>query len=179
MRLFLAVDLPAEVVRDVTGLPRPEDRRVRWTTADQWHVTLRFLGELEPVVLEGPGGLVAALDGLPEASGLAGALPVQAAMGPASAWFPGRRVLQVPVDGLGVLARCVAETTARWGPPPDQPFRGHLTLARARARARGPAGLAGAAVEARWVVPEVVLYRSVAARGGHRYEALHRVALGG
>jgi 2'-5' RNA ligase len=37
--------------------------------------------------------------------------------------------------------------------------------------------LAGAAIEGRWDVPEVVLYRSLPGPGGHRYEVLHRVAL--
>lgn len=177
VRLFLAVDLPPGVARGVAGLPRPADRSVRWTSARQWHVTIRFLGELDGAALEGPDGLVAALGRVPGAVADAGGLPVTAVMGPASTWFPGRRVLQVPVAGLEVLARCTGEATSRWGAAPDQPFRGHLTLARARGQARGPAALAGVAVEARWGVSEVVLYRSIAAPGGHRYEALHRVGL--
>jgi 2'-5' RNA ligase len=178
VRLFTAVDLPPDVATCIAELPRPEDRRVRWTAPEQWHVTLRFLGELDPGVLEGPEGLVAAVQRLPDVVAGAGVLPVEAVMGPASAWFPGRRVLQVPVAGLEVLARGVSEVTRRWGPGRDQPFRGHLTLARARGSASGPQALAGAPIGARWAVPEVVLYRSIAAAGGHRYEVVHRVPLG-
>src|ERR1700674_5370013 len=46
MRLFVAVWLPAPVLAQLDDLARPEMAGVRWTTIDQWHVTLRFLGEL-------------------------------------------------------------------------------------------------------------------------------------
>src|SRR3954454_9641892 len=67
MRLFIAVWPPPEVVARMEALPRPAEDGVRWTTPDQWHVTLRFFGSvpsLSPVVtaLEGaslPGGVVA------------------------------------------------------------------------------------------------------------------------
>lgn len=175
----MAVDLDEELAVQVAHLPRPDDRRVRWTTADQWHVTLRFFGELEPAVLEGARGLVAALDTVPAAVAQAGGLPVEAHLGPATAWFPGRHVLQIPVAGLELLAGSVAGATAAWGRPPDEAFRGHLTLARARGHGRGPASLAGAPIAGRCSVPELVLYRSVPDSGGHRYEVLHRVALDG
>ncbi len=47
MRLFVAVWPSAAVVDELRGLERPARPGVRWTTADQWHVTLRFLGEME------------------------------------------------------------------------------------------------------------------------------------
>lgn len=179
VRLFVAVDLPPEVAGAVARMARPEDRNVRWTRADQWHVTLRFLGELDRGVLEGARGLVAALDSVPSALARAGGLPASAVLGPKTAWFPGRHVLQVPVAGLDLLAGAVATVTAEWGRPPDEPFRGHLTVARARGQSRGPASLAGAPIEGRWDVGELLLYRSIPGSGGHRYEVLHRVALEG
>ena len=30
-------------------MPRPDDPAVRWSTPDQWHVTLRFLGSVDDV----------------------------------------------------------------------------------------------------------------------------------
>lgn len=178
MRLFVAVDLPSEAGALVAGLPRPADPAVRWTTPAQWHVTVRFLGEVPPAALAGPDGLLAALDTVGGGLAARGALPVRARLGPALAWFPGRQVLQVPVAGLDALADAVLRATGGFGVPADHPFRGHLTVARARGRARGPAALAGAPVTAGWIVPEVVLYASVPrGREGPRYDPLHRVAL--
>jgi 2'-5' RNA ligase len=178
VRLFVAVDLPAEVVGHLSGLARPELASLRWTTPEQWHVTVRFLGEVPASDLEGAAGLVAALDTVPDALAAAGVGRVEASLGPASAWFPGRQVLQVPVAGLDELAGAVALVTGAWGDE-ERGFRGHLTLARARARLRGPASLAGVAVAASWVVAELVLYSSSLGPGGPRYTVLHRVALPG
>lgn len=176
MRLFAAVDLPPEAVDLVTALVRPELPSIRWTTPEQWHITVRFFGEIPGPELDGSAGLLAALDAVPEALKGGGVDRVEAAMGPASAWFPGRQVLQVPVDGLDRLAKTVALVTGAWGSP-EQGFRGHFTLARVRARARAPASLAGVSLVSSWSVPELVLYSSTLGPGGSRYRAIHRVAL--
>ena len=47
VRLFVAVWPPESVVEMLLGLDRPEGPELRWTTEPQWHVTLRFLGEVE------------------------------------------------------------------------------------------------------------------------------------
>ena len=139
-------------------------------------MTLRFLGEVDA-----PGPVADALRRVPEALAAAGVGEVRATLGPRVAWFPGRQVLQVPVSGLDALAQAVVDATARWGrPPEDRPFSGHLTLARARGRARGPAGLAGRAARrrmagggrSRWC-------RRCSVRRGSRYETLATVALPG
>jgi 2'-5' RNA ligase len=148
---------------------------VRWTTSAQWHVTLRFLGEVDAAELDALG---TALDSVPARLPL-GVAPVEALLGPATAWFPGRRVLQVPVAGLDELAGAVRSVTMSWGAPPEQSFHGHLTLARARGRRPGPAGLAGVPLRSVWPVGEVVLYSSTPGVGGARYTALRRVPLVG
>lgn len=177
MRLFVAVDLSAEALDKVADLERPVLRSMRWTTPEQWHVTVRFLGETGEEDLGGPGGLRAALDTVPALLAEDGGSPVEAVLGPVVAWFPGRQVLQVPVDGLDAVAAAVARATGDWGEADERPFRGHLTLARTRRGAKGPGSLAGASVAARWPVAEIVLYSSVLGGDGSRYEALHRVAL--
>lgn len=179
MRLFVAVDLSAEATEKVAELDRPGLPSLRWTTPEQWHVTVRFLGEVYEAELGGPRGVKAALDTVPallaeEADG-----PVEAVLGPAVAWFPGRQILQVPVGGLESIAAAVASATAPWGDPPERSFRGHLTLARTRGGARGPGSLAGTALWAKWTVGEIVLYSSVLGPDGSRYNALHPVALAG
>ncbi len=168
VRLFVAVWPPEDVIGLVGALSRPEVPRVRWTTRDQWHVTLRFLGE------------VSAVDRVAEAlSPLAGTGVAHAVLGPVSAWFPGRRVLQVPVSGLEALAKRVdlaMEPVAGLlpkGRASDPDFRGHLTLARVRGQERLPSGaasqLSGTSVAAEWQVDSISLVASRTLRSGSSY----------
>lgn len=167
MRLFVAVwpDEPARAALE--SLPRPTVGGVRWTTPDQWHVTLAFLGEVPE---EGAGPVGAAVE-----AAARGSAPAWASLGPATARL-GRAVLCVPVDGLDALAQA-ARTSLRdsgLGPPvvEDLAFRGHCTLARARRGRSIPASLAGMAVSAGWPVTAVCLLRSTLDPGGARYETL-------
>jgi len=174
MRLFVAVDLPEEVLAVVEALPRPNLPKLRWTTRDQWHVTLRFLGEVTD-----PGPVATALAGVPAALRESGVEAVEAVLGPAVAWFTGRHILQVPVDGVESVAEVVAKATSPWGEPPETgPFAGHLTLARVRGHEKGPANLAGTPVRATWRVEEVVLVSSTLGAGGAHYETLETYRLG-
>jgi len=173
VRLFVAVWPPESVVEMLLGLDRPELPSLRWTTEPQWHVTLRFLGEVGD-----PGPVAEALAAVPGDLSATGPGVVRAVLGPTTAWFPDRQVLQVPVAGLDGLARAVATVTAPWGENVEgHRFSGHLTLARARGRARGPAGLAGASLAATWQVRGFELVSSVLGRGGSRYETVATVPL--
>jgi 2'-5' RNA ligase len=119
MRLFVAVRPPEDVLAALAGLARPEHPGLRWSTRDQWHVTLRFLGDVDD-----PDPVAAALVAAPLA-------PTEAVVGPeVVALNP--RVLCVPVAGLDDLAAAVAaaDLPGVRRPPEDRPFRGHLTLAR-------------------------------------------------
>lgn len=174
MRLFVAVDIPTEVKGIVQAMPRPELGPLRWTTPGQWHVTVRFLGEVD-----GLEGVIGALEGVPAALGGTGVGEVHAALGPATAWFAGRRVLHVPVTGLDALAGAVLDATEGLGERPDpRPFSGHLTLARMRGRASGAANLAGVSLKASWLVGEIALLSSALGPGGARYEPLATMPLG-
>jgi 2'-5' RNA ligase len=164
VRLFIAVQPPPSVIERLAGLRRRPRDGVRWTTADQWHVTLRFLGEVE-----GAEPVVEALAGaeLPAA---------EAHLGPASTAF-GRHVVAVPVAGLDELAGRVVAATAGFGAPaPKRPYRGHVTLA--RVRHGNPKALAGETIEVRWAVDEVRLVRSRLHPAGARYEDLYIRPLG-
>jgi len=170
----VAVPLPPEVAARVEAVPRPRAEGVRWTTAAQWHLTLRFLGEVGDAA-----AVASALEAVPDRLRAAGVTSVRATLGPAAAWFPGRHVLQVPVAGLDDLAAAVAGATAAWDGPERAPaYRGHLTLARVRGRRPGPASLAGAPLEAAWDVDECALMASTPGPGGSRYETVARVPLG-
>ncbi len=169
VRLFVAVGLPATMVELLEALPRPEARQLRWTTPAQWHITLRFLGEVDD-----PSGVTAAVSGL---AGRFDAGEVEARLGPESRWFPGRRVLQVPVTGLDALAGLVRDLTARWGVDDEPGFSGHVTLARVRGRGGGPAHLAGVPVDGRFAVAQVSVIASTLGAGNTSYEVLADVPI--
>lgn len=158
-RLFVAVWPPPGVLDLVAALPRRDEPGVRWTTRDQWHVTLRFLGTCEV------DEAVAALGGLRWPDG-----PVAATCGPAVSRL-GRDVVVVPVRGLDDLAAAVAAATGGVGEPPDpRPFTGHLTVARLRHRAA--CGVAGTPISASFPVGSVALVRSELDPAGARYETI-------
>lgn len=159
MRLFIGILPPGAVLDEVAGLRRPERPGVRWTTRDQWHVTLRFLGEVPD-----PAPVADALDAAPLAR-------CSAVLGPEVSPL-GRRVVCVPVAGLDDLATGVVAATAGFGRPPEpRPFHGHLTLARVT---RGSLrDLLGEPVSARFDVLTVRLVRSRLGPQGARYDDMH------
>jgi RNA 2',3'-cyclic 3'-phosphodiesterase len=167
-RLFVAVWPPDEVLDLVGALPRPEVPGLRWTTRDQWHVTLRFLGAVDDVAV-----VTDALAGL-------GSPAADAVAGPAVGRF-GRRVLHIPVGGLDAVAgEVVARTAGIGSPPEDRVFHGHLTLARARDR-RGVdlRRLCGLPFAAAWHAGEVCVVRSDLRPTGALYTVEARIPLDG
>ena len=148
-------------------------RRVR---PGEWHVTLRFLGDVDD-------GLVPALVG---ALGIAaGNLPdsIRCEVGPGTAWFGGDRVLQIPVSGLEGAAHAVRAATRPVVPDADHdepPFTGHITVARSRRRrldASERAALAGIPFTASFDVDGLELVGSGSSPEGARYTTLARVSL--
>jgi 2'-5' RNA ligase len=170
VRLFVAVWPPADVIDVLADLPRPEVSGVRWTTRGQWHVTLRFMGQVAAGDVDEVTDTFGRID-----AGSAGA--VSAEMGPATACL-GRGILQVPVQGLDELARVTVEATAGVGQPPDdRPFHGHLTVARARGRRGDLRRLRGTPLAARWKVADLTLVASTPHREGSRYEVVASLPL--
>jgi len=156
MRLFVAVWPPDDVVGQLRAMPRPEVTGVRWSTEDQWHVTLRFLGEVD-----GTNGVVAAL--------AAASLPAATVqLGPRVERFTSS-IAALPVRGVEALAVAVADAVR----PLDDEFRGHLTVARSRRRPI-PDEVLGGLLTARWAVREVALVRSELHPHGARYEDVAR-----
>lgn len=165
-RLFVAVWPPDDVLALIAALPRPEVEGLRWTTREQWHITLRFFGSVE---LEDAASALRAV----------AAPATTAVLGPATGRF-GKRVLHVPVEGLEGVAKAVVRGTKKVGKPPEpRPFKGHLTLARARDRRRGVdlRPLAGMPVSATWPVTDVCLVESHLSPKGANYEVVETVSL--
>jgi 2'-5' RNA ligase len=168
VRLLVAAWPPAEVVDALASLRRPEVSGLRWTTAGQWHVTLRFLGEVERAEPS-----IAAV-----ATAAQGLEPVRAQVGPVVARL-GRGVVMAPVHGLDTVAETVIRATAAFGEAPeDRPFRGHVTLARCRRGPRPPAEALGAPIEGEWLVRELSIVRSHLGGGAAHYERLASLPLG-
>lgn len=159
----MALVPPPDVCDLLAALPRQAYPGLRWTSRDQWHVTLRFLGTVD----------------LDEAARVLARLafrPVEVVLGPAVEPL-GTSVLMVPVSGVDDLARAVATATAGEGEAPDgRDFRGHLTLARSKGTARR-VGLIAHPVAARFTADEVHLVRSDTRHDGPVYSMVSTVAL--
>jgi 2'-5' RNA ligase len=162
-RLFLAVWPPDDVAEALTALPRKDQRGVRFVRPENWHVTLRFIGQADP------HEVIDALDGATLAE-------TTARLGPAVDVIA-ERALVVPVAGLDAIARTVIERTREIGRPPRKRFVGHLTVARLKPHARMPHAL-GLLVSAEFDVAEVALVQSRLDPQGARYETLHTWAVG-
>lgn len=161
-RYFVAVWPPPPVVDALARLRRDPQEGVRFSTPEQWHVTLRFLGDGEE------SALVAAVEGLrfPSATAVLGPAVERIAPG----------VVVAPVAGLDDIAGSVRVATAGLGDASDpRPFRGHLTLA--RQKAGDHCSLDGVPVAAEFAVDEVALVRSELHQDGARYTTVTTVAV--
>jgi RNA 2',3'-cyclic 3'-phosphodiesterase len=129
MRLFTALDLPAEVVRALDALLgqlRPT-ARIKWSPPANLHVTIRFIGEWPENRLP---DLHAALDGLPTRP----PIPIQICK---LGFFPNPhspRIFWAGVETSPDLASLAGETDGALESlglkPEGRPFHPHLTLAR-------------------------------------------------
>lgn len=150
MRLFVGVWPPEDVLDAIAALPRVGE--ARWTRRDQWHVTLRFVGEVADAE-----EWVAHVQDAASRYG-----PRTVTLGPATKIL-GRDVLMIPVAGLDDVAAEFSE----------EKFRGHLTLARNASR-----HLAGTPFRASFDVRELAVIRSHLGNGPARYETIGVAPLG-
>jgi RNA 2',3'-cyclic 3'-phosphodiesterase len=180
LRLFVAFDVSPEAVVAVERAIRPwrdEFPTARWVPAENWHVTLKFVGQtwprLERWVRERVGE--AASRALPVATRLT-------ALGSFPSATRGR-VLWAGIDDaagdLALIASGLDEALAREFPPERRPFSPHLTLARSEPPVRVPPSFAASSLEpVAFSVDRLVLFRSHLRRPAPRYEALETFALG-
>lgn len=108
---------PPEIIDAISDLPTKAQRGVRYTKREQWHVTVKFLGETNTAE---------AFTALAQLDGQA----TDATIGPAVTLL-GTRIVMLPVAGLEALAAATTEAFADVGEPqPERDFQGHLTIAR-------------------------------------------------
>lgn len=182
----LRAELADGVAGALVGVPQTVRERARWVDRSRWHVTLAFLGTVEPFQLEPlRAGLATVAGQLP---------PAELSFSGAGRFTAGRsgpgggrdRVIwaKVLADGLGELLDQVSQACARSGAaPPDRDPVPHLTLARSRDR-RGEdfTGLLDALAALRVgpaAVTEIHFLRSHGRRAHEPYEELGRWPLEG
>ncbi len=124
-RLFVAVDLPAERAAALKTLRDP-DLKARWTASDQYHVTLRFLGDADERRTEQLQTRLEDID-----------LPSFQLGGEGLNVFPSKRKPRVLIahvneePGLMTLQDLVDEAIVEMGFDEDpKPFNPHVTLGR-------------------------------------------------
>lgn len=183
VRAFFAIELDAAAraaAAEVAKLLRPKQphQAVRWVQPENYHVTLRFLGN---VATESLGDLVAntahALQGsAPFELELAGSLAFPRASKPRAV------VLALePREAITRLAAAVERGAVASGQHPlPRAFRSHLTLGRVRrgAKTRDLKFEGESPQRVLFPVREVVLFRSRLTQSGPEYTALERIALG-
>lgn len=147
--MFLAVTPPPEVIDLISDLPTEALRGVRYTRRKQWHISLRFLGDVERQ---------AALDAFAGFSAPA----VTINLGD-QVELLGTRVVILPVQGLDATAEAIDASFGHIGEPRDHDYQAHLTLARLKGRPlRDPTlvSVLGAPLSATFTVNEVGLWKS-------------------
>ena len=160
MRLFLAVNLPAEVrhaIAEAVAPLRAVAPGLAWSNPEKVHLTVKFLGEQPEAMAERVAAAmrdVAARNRVIDAEiGGIGAFPN----------FRRPRVVWIgvsPEPKLELLHHDVESSCESLGLPIDgRPFRPHLTLARVRSRASDPQTLRELARAARAVayVEEIII----------------------
>lgn len=182
-RCFVAVPLVdalrGELAKASAGWrTQPPADALRWAEPDAWHLTLAFLGSIAPDDVPGVAATLSRVAAAHE--------PTEVATGRLGAFHrPGSvRVLWYgvadPDHRLAAFAGNLADALDLSG---DEPFRAHVTLARARRR---PVDLRGwietasaSAPDGRLAVDRIALMRSHLDEGPARYETLATFTLGG
>ena len=180
MRLFVALNLPETVRTSLSACVRLLQSMgfaLRWVTPAQVHLTLKFLGDVEP---EREGELVAALG-----RACTGARPVTLALGGFGV-FPHTdrpRVVWVgvaPEPALELLQHRMEQEFASLGFPTEaRAFRPHITLGRAGTAASPrrfdhlESALADLRFDATAVITTVDLMESALQSGGAVYHVRH------
>jgi len=131
MRLFVAIDIPAEIkdaLRYFVDRLRPT-AKISWSPVDNLHITTKFIGEWPELRLDEIKGALTALPAK-------GAIDIKVK---GLGWFPNARrprVLWAGVQGgepLRALAQATEQAVGQLGVPADErDYSPHLTLARIR-----------------------------------------------
>ncbi len=180
-RLFIAHPLPETVRAQLHEQLAPYRRchpQVRWTRPETWHLTLVFLGSVDPDYVPDLVRLVndVARDVAPYQARVA-AGDGRMRQGEGVAWLGVSEGAGALIEAAALVADgCRPEITER---PPRRTPSAHLTLVRRadaavigalREQTHGPLGVS-------WTVDRLALMRSHLQAAGARYRALHVATL--
>jgi len=180
LRLFVAFEVSDEAKDAVEAAVAPLRERfpnARWVPRENWHVTVKFLGQTYPRLVGWVQEQVmqAAVTSASVTSRLTelGAFP----------WAGRARVLWAGLDDrpglLAEIALALDAALAKEFKPETRAFSAHLTVARSDPPLRLPDGVAGAPLEPVDVtVDRLVLFRSHLRRPAPFYEPLETFSLG-
>lgn len=178
-RVFLGVPLADEARHALAVAIRralPDGIPGRPVRPQEWHLTMRFFGEVDDPTVD---RVMAAMDG----ADLGPRFTIR--LGGLGA-FPKASAAQVLWVGLvegaeraTLLAERADEALVAAGlEPQDRPYRPHLTVARLRPSESVSQVIGGAGViDVRWEVDRVVLYETRLRRGGARYREVEEFPL--
>lgn len=160
VRAFVAIDLPEAHRRQLAAHLKACAQiapAYRWVPPENLHLTLRFLGGLEPAALAQLRSELGAVRGQPFQIALDGRGAFGPRRAPRVVWLG----LGQGADGCARMAEAVETACHAVGLEPEsRPFHAHLTLARARPEARGLPDLPLPPVLEPWTVTDFVLFQS-------------------
>jgi RNA 2',3'-cyclic 3'-phosphodiesterase len=185
MRAFLGIDLDPEVRGDLASLSEavrhaaPGWAGEKWVPPDNLHLTLRFLGEIDPDMAENLVARLAAELGAGEWFVLPCLVPAEPVPGPRRARMLWTRY-EDPEGRCAALAATVDDVLAEFAiGPENRPFVPHVTLVRAR-RPRPfmcPAEVSATSTCSSMSVRRVTLFSSVLNRSGPHYDRIAHIPL--
>jgi 2'-5' RNA ligase len=177
VRLFVALDLPAEVrasLSELTERLKKRCRSPRWVRFENVHVTLKFIGEVPDERVERISRMLAGIRGLARVEMRFAGL----------GFFPDERHPRVfwagieAAPALPALASAIEAVLEPLGVPRDKrTFQPHITLARLNSM-EGVSALRSASAEiagrefGRFTATQFYLYRSVLKTSGAEYTRL-------
>lgn len=181
MRLFVAFELPEahlDAAEAVAARLRPDLPHARWIPRPNMHVTLRFIGYVEPGVVGDVGAVCRTVAAEHE--------PAELRLGPLGAFPSARRarVVWLGIEDPAGLTPALAGSLGAGLEPlgiaaEDRDYHPHLTLARLKQPRRAELPDAPARAELPpFRLDEVVLFRSRPQRSGVTYEVIDRFPLG-
>jgi 2'-5' RNA ligase len=137
IRCFIAIEIPLTIQlairRSTANLQKELGRLVRWTPAENLHLTLKFLGDIPPTQADDLTRL------LPAEAGITPAFDLHVQGFGSFPNFKMARILWVGTQaetGLDALYKGVESVCARLGfPPESRAFSPHLTIARVKQNA--------------------------------------------
>ncbi|MGL4611863.1 MAG: RNA 2',3'-cyclic phosphodiesterase [Trueperaceae bacterium] len=185
LRLFIALPLPENIKavlqtqRDALKTHLLNETSVRWTTPEQWHLTLAFLGatnrERLPTIQNIMERSAKQLQTFSLETTNLGTFP--SLKRPSVVWLG----VGGDIATLQTLQYKLTEGLTGLLEPHEKPFKPHLTLARIKQFGLGQE-ITGALASiptttASWSITELCLYQSVLKPSGAEYNLIHTVPL--